>query len=81
MLINLNIINAVVKDIEMPARYEGEGSSLNIRKVLFQFPPKLLKGLVKRIFLKYFIYDFNMASVYMSVGTADVHSERPFRRR
>jgi len=68
MLINLNFINAVVKDIEMPAKYAGEGSSLNIRKVLFQFPPRLLKGLVKRIFLKYFIYDFNMASVYILLG-------------
>ena len=68
MLINLNIINAVVKDIEMPARYEGEGSSLNVRKVLFQFPPKLLNGFIKRLSLKYFIYDFNMASVYILLG-------------
>jgi dolichol-phosphate mannosyltransferase len=68
MLINLNIINAVVRDIEMPAKYQGEGSSLNIRKVLFQFPPKLLNGFIKRLFLKYFIYDFNMASVYMVIG-------------
>lgn len=68
MLINLNIINAVVKDIDIPARYEGEGSSLNVRKVLFQFPPKLLNGFMKRLFLKYFIYDFNMASVYMVIG-------------
>jgi dolichol-phosphate mannosyltransferase len=68
MLINLDIINAVVKDIEMHARYEGEGSSLNVGKVLFQFPPKLLKGFIKRLFLKYFIYDFNMASVYIIIG-------------
>ena len=68
MLINLNIINSVVKDIEMPARYEGEGSSLNVKKVLLQFPPKLLNGFIKRLFLKYFIYDFNMASVYLIIG-------------
>jgi len=68
ILINLNIINSVVKDIDIPARYEGEGSSLNVKKVLFQFPPKLLKGFIKRLFLKYFIYDFNMASVFMVIG-------------
>lgn len=68
MLINLNIVSAVVKDILMPARYGEEISSLTIRKVLFQFPPGLVKGLIKRILLKYFVYDFNMASVYILIG-------------
>jgi glycosyltransferase involved in cell wall biosynthesis len=68
MLIQLNIINAVVKDINIPAKYGDEKSSLNIPIIALQFPPKLLKGLTKRIFLKYFIYDFNMASVYILFG-------------
>jgi hypothetical protein len=68
MLINLNIAGGVVKDISMPARYGSEKSSLSVGKVLFQFPPKLLGGLIKRIVLKYFIYDFNMASVYLLLG-------------
>jgi dolichol-phosphate mannosyltransferase len=68
MLIHLNIINAVVKDIDIPARYEGESSSLNIKKALLQFPPNLFRGFLKRIFFKYFIYDFNMASVYLLLG-------------
>jgi hypothetical protein len=68
MLINLNIINAVVEDIDIPAKYGHEKSSLNVTKILYQFPPKLLKGLVKRFFLKYLLYDFNMASVYVIVG-------------
>lgn len=68
MLINLNIIDAVVKDIPMPARYGAEKSTLKISKVLFQFPPLLIRGLVRRIFYKYFVYDFNMASVYIIVG-------------
>ena len=68
MLIHLNIVNAVAKDISIPARYGNENSSLNIIKVIVQFPPKLLKGLTKRIFLKYFVYDFNMASVYILLG-------------
>lgn len=68
MLINLNIVGAVVKDIDIPARYGEESSSLRIGKVLIQFPLHLLKGLVKRIFFKYYIYDFNMASVYLIIG-------------
>lgn len=68
MLIELNIVNAVVKDIAIPARYNNEASSLDIIKVLISFPPKLIKGFLKRVFLKYFIYDFNMVSVYLLFG-------------
>jgi glycosyltransferase involved in cell wall biosynthesis len=68
MLINLNIVNAVVRDIDIPARYGDEPSSLHAGKALLQFPPRLFTGLVKRIFLKYFLYDFNMASVYLLLG-------------
>ena len=68
MLIHLNIINAVVRDVSIPAKYGSEISSLSISKIVFQFPPKLLKGFIKRIFLKYYIYDFNMASVYLMLG-------------
>jgi glycosyltransferase involved in cell wall biosynthesis len=68
MLIHLNIINAVVKDISIPAKYGDEKSSLSIRKAVLQFPPKLIRGFMRRIFLKYFVYDFNMASVYLLLG-------------
>lgn len=68
MLINLNIENAVVKDVDIPAKYGDEESNLSVTKTLFGFPPKLFKGLCKRIFLKYFIYDFNMLSLYLLLG-------------
>jgi glycosyltransferase involved in cell wall biosynthesis len=68
MLIHLNIENMVVKDVSTPAKYGEEESSLSIKKVLYQFPAKILKGLLKRIFYKYYIYDFNMASIYMLLG-------------
>ncbi len=68
MLINLNIVGAVVKDMDIPARYGEEKSSLSIGKVLIQFPLHLLKGFIKRIFFRYYIYDFNMASLYMLIG-------------
>jgi glycosyltransferase involved in cell wall biosynthesis len=68
MLIHLNLTNAVVKDIDIDAKYEDEGSSLSMKKAIFQFPPKLIAGMIRRIFLKYFIYDFNMASVYILIG-------------
>lgn len=68
MLHHLYLTNAVVKDIPMPAQYGEEKSSFTAREALLQFPPRLFVGVIKRIFLRYFIYDFNMASVYILLG-------------
>ena len=68
MLANLYLLGAVVKDIPMPARYKGETSSLIIHHILFEFPFKLFGTLLRRVFLKSFIYDFSMASVYILTG-------------
>jgi len=68
MLANLYLIGAVVKDVPIPARYQGEVSSLSIRRVLFEFPLKLIATLVRRLVLKNFIYDFSMGSIYLLTG-------------
>ena len=65
MLINLNLVNMVVEDVPLPAIYSNETSSLSIKKIILTFPLKILKGLAKRI---YYIYDFNMASVYLLIA-------------
>jgi len=68
MLINLNIENCVVCDISIPAKYGDEISNLNIKKVVLKFPMKIIKGFFKRIIFKYYIYNFNMVSVYLIIG-------------
>lgn len=68
MLANLYMIGAVVRDVPMPARYRGESSNLSIRRTLFEFPLKLVKTFLRRIAVKYMIYDFSMASVYILAG-------------
>ncbi len=68
MLANLYLLGATVKDISMPARYQGEISSLSIHRVLFEVPPKLLATLIRRAALKYFISDFSMVTVYLLMG-------------
>lgn len=65
MLANLYLLGAVVKDVPMPARYQGEASSLSVRRILFEFPPKLMVTFARRLILKNFIYDFSMASIYL----------------
>ncbi len=57
-----------MKEIPTPARYAGETSSLSIPRVLRQFPGRLLWSLMRRLVLKNFVYDFNLASLHLAVG-------------
>lgn len=68
MLIHLNLMNNVVKDVPISAIYKDEISNLRIGYVVLTFPLKIVKGLLKRIFFKYYIYNFNMASIYLLVA-------------
>ncbi|MBN8655427.1 MAG: glycosyltransferase family 2 protein [Anaerolineae bacterium] len=68
MLSRLYLRDAFVQDVTIPARYGNEVSSLSIKRVLFEFPYKLTRTLIKRIILKYFIFDFSMMSVYLLTG-------------
>ena len=68
MLANLYLLGAVVKDVPMPARYQGEKSNLSIRRVLFEFPLKLMQTYLRRLVLKNLIYDFSMTSIYLLTG-------------
>jgi glycosyltransferase involved in cell wall biosynthesis len=65
MLANLYLLGAVIKDVPMLARYQGEVSNLSIHRILFEFPPKLMVTLLRRLLLKNFIYDFSMGSIYL----------------
>ena len=67
-LIEIYYANAVVKDIPMKANYGNEISGLSITKTFFEFPPKLFYAAARRIILKYFLFDFNIASLYILFG-------------
>jgi dolichol-phosphate mannosyltransferase len=68
MLIELYHANAVVQDISMKARYGDEVSGLSATRSFFEFPPKLFVAFIKRILLKYFLFEFNIASLYILFG-------------
>ena len=68
MLANLYLIGAMVMDVPIPARYGNETSHLSIRRTLFEFPLKLLVTFLRRIILRYYIYDFSMMSLYLMIG-------------
>ncbi len=68
MLGNLYLLGAVVCELPMPAQYRDEVSSLLIHRVLLEFPLKLFAAFLRRMWLKNFIYDFTMVSVYLLTG-------------
>lgn len=68
MLINLYLCGAAVTDVDIPARYGDEESALNPGRAAVEFIPKLAKGFLRRVALRYFVRDFNMASVYLLLG-------------
>ena len=68
LLIELYYSGAKIKDIAMPAIYANEKSNLSVWKTLFTFPPKLFNAFLRRIWLRYFVYDFNIGSLYIFFG-------------
>lgn len=68
LLIELNILRAATVDVEMPARYGDEESSLRISRVFATFPALLVRGLARRFYWRYLIEEFTVVSVCVLVG-------------
>jgi glycosyltransferase involved in cell wall biosynthesis len=69
LLIRLNVVQARVADVPIPARYGDESSSLSVTRVLFDFPLRLAAGLIRRIFWRYLFYDVSPVAVFGLLGT------------
>lgn len=67
-LVQLGIIGAVVEDVAIPARYGDEDSSLSVTRTLFEFPPRLIWGMMRRVFWRYFVYDFSAVTLFLITG-------------
>lgn len=68
MLIELGVAGAVVKDVPMPARYGDEVSSLSIGAALREFPPRLIRGCMRRIWMQHFLRDFTALALLLVAG-------------
>lgn len=65
MLFRLSVIGAVVFDVPMRAIYRDEVSNLKIRRVLWEFPFRHAVNLMKRIFYRYYLREWSIASFYI----------------
>lgn len=68
LIAELFYLKARIKDIAMPAIYADEKSSMKVWKMPIIFSWNLLKLFIKRIIKQYFLYDFNIGSVYLFFG-------------
>lgn len=59
---------ASIKDVSMPAIYNDEESNMKVWKMPFLFIKNLTVTFVKRILKEYFLYNFNVASLFIIVG-------------
>ncbi|AUC14578.1 hypothetical protein BTO06_05250 [Tenacibaculum sp. SZ-18] len=68
LLAELYFQEAKIIDIPMPAIYGDEKSNMNIFKMFFSFSKNLTVTFGKRIIKRYFLYDFNIGSLYLLTG-------------
>lgn len=69
MLIALNMISARCMDIRMAAAYGDERSNMSIWRILCAFPPRLVRGFVRRVLGRYLLMDFSPVFPLLTIGT------------
>lgn len=67
--IQLNIANARLLDVSIPPIYKDEQSKIKLAKVVLPTLWTLQKGFVKRIFLKYILFNFSPIGLFYIAGT------------
>lgn len=68
MFLEFGLLGAVIQDVYIPAQYGTETSDLSEWRTLLNFPPRLLSGFVRRVWVQYFLRDFNLVSLYLLGG-------------
>ena len=72
MLVELYRLIVRIKQVPMPAVYNGEASSLNVWKSLVEFPVYLLPAIIRRFVHRYIWQDFTAVSVFVIMGLLSV---------
>jgi glycosyltransferase involved in cell wall biosynthesis len=70
MLYRLNLVDAVVADVALPACYPGSGSSLSLRRVAPRFAVMTASRFIRRLRAQYFTGAWNLGSVKLLAAAA-----------
>lgn len=68
LLFRLHVARAVVADMPMKAKYDGEHSSLSLTTSFIEFTWRHVLTFFKRVAYEYFIRDFSPGSLNLTVG-------------
>lgn len=69
VLCELGLERFHILELEMPTIYnEAVPSSLNIGRVILEFPRKLAKLTLRRLLLQYLVFDVNLGTLYFFTG-------------
>ena len=74
MLFRLNLVDAVVADVALPACYPGSGSSLSLRRIAPRFAVMTASRCLRRLRAKYFGGAWNLGSVKLLAAMAMIGS-------
>lgn len=69
VLCELGLKHLPILELEMPTIYTGAPSSLSIRRVLLEFPPRLFAMTCRRILVQYFLFDVNLGTLCAVFGS------------
>lgn len=69
VLCELGLKRLPLVELEMPTIYNEAPSSLSITRTLFEFPPRLVRLMLRRLLIQYFVFDINLGTLYLVVGT------------
>ena len=70
MLIQLNVFRARIKDVDIPARYGEERSSMGLGQVMATFPLYLFHRFWYRLYYRHILREFSTVAVFWTVGLA-----------
>lgn len=68
LLLELGMLRAVVRDVAMPARYGDEVSNLSATRALLSFPPRQVRGFLRRVWVQHFVRDFGLTALFALAG-------------
>lgn len=68
LLIHLNVLNARLLDVPIPARYREEISGIRLRRVIPTMLSLLFRGFWRRIFWKYVLWSFSPLALFLFAG-------------
>jgi glycosyltransferase involved in cell wall biosynthesis len=69
MLVHLNVLNAKVKDVAIPARYGQERSSMQLNRIVMTFPVFLFMRFWYRIYQKHVLRQFSPVALFWILGS------------